>query len=418
MTSSIDKRLVYKKVKHFQNSFKKVDYKKIPCSEGEANLNEGGEKTFVFNYGQMLAYFHESMIMEIFEIKDTVDEITLQNDFYPDLYSSGKVKFGTEDIENVSSSVGEASTLMRLVSTTKIYKKTYGALSGWFPDSGEKTDKDNKGFISRKEYYNGKTTVKIFYPLKFLFGIFNDYQKVFYGIPNITLILNRKEDAIKRIFFGSKLKSVTPTGGTAADVNPSYTTKKLEWWIPILTPNLTAEAFFHNQINSEKNIEMASMKHRMAKTTFNVSNYTWTISEVKNHVRYVFIGFKTENDNIKKNNNLFTIKNIRKIQVSVNGEDYPEINFNSDTGDVAELYLAYIKSCEFFGYEPQLNIKEYTSLYPIICNNTTNQPETLVGNSVSVSIEKDGTDQITAYCLLLEESLIVANLGDHSIKKL
>jgi hypothetical protein len=411
----MDKRLVYTKVKHFNNSFQKSEYKKIPCKE--TNLNQSGEKTFIFNFEHMLAYLHESMIMEIFEIKDTVDEITLQNDFYPDLYSSAKILFGSEDIESITTSVGEASTIMRSVSTSETSKRTDGALSGWFPDSGENADADNKGFIARREYYNGvgKTTIKIFYPLRFLFGIFNDYRKVFYQIPNITLILNRKEEGvIKRIFFGSKLK--TSTAGV--DIKPSYIAKKLEWWIPILTPNLTAETFFHNQLNNDKNIEIASMKHRMTKTTFNVSDYTWSIAEVTKHVRYVFIGFKTDNDNIKKNNNLFTIQNIRKVQVSVNGEEYPEIKFNSATGDVAEPYLEYIKSCEFFGYEPQFNIKDYTTLYPIISINTTNQPEKLTGNSVSIRIEKDGTDQYTAYCLLLEESHLSVNLEDHSIRKL
>jgi hypothetical protein len=147
------------------------------------------------------------------------------------------------------------------------FKKNYGSLSGWFPDNGNKPDKDNKGFVARKEYYNGKKVITMFYPVRFLFGIFNDYSKVFYGISNITLILNRiTDDAIaKRLFFGSKLKTVTPTGGTVTDVNPIYKTKKFEWWIPAYVPNLTAETFFHNQLNDNKNVEIGFMKRRMAK---------------------------------------------------------------------------------------------------------------------------------------------------------
>ena len=416
----MDKRLVYTKVKTFNNSFKKEEYKKIPCKEGEANLNEGGEKTFEFNYDKMLAYFRESMIMEKFEIKDTVDEISLENDYFAAKYSSAKVKYGTEDIESITSSVGEASTIMQCVSTSETFRRTYGALSGWFPDSGDKADANNKGFAARKEYYNGKTTVTIFYPLRLLFGIFSDYPKVFFGIPNITLILNRNtDDAIaKRIFFGSKLKSVTPPAGTPTDVLPSFKTKKLEWWIPVLTPNLAAETFFNNQLNNNKNVEMGSMKHRMAKTTFSVENFTWTIAEVKKHVRFIFLGFKTDRDDAKKNNNLFTGTTLRKLQVSLNGEDYPAMNFNFTDGDAGEPYLAYVKACEFFQTEPQFNIKEFTTFYPIFAFNTTSQLETLDGNSVSITIEKEGTAQITAFCLMLEESYTIVNLGDHSVKKL
>jgi len=216
----MDKRLVYTKVKTFNTSFKKEEYKKIPCSEGENNLNESGEKTFVFEFDKMLSYPHDSLYMEKFEIKDTVDEITLENDHLPAKYSSVKLMFGTEDIESISQAVGETSTIIQSVTTSEAYKKTYGGLSGWFPDDGDKADDKNKGFVARKEYYNGKTTITMFYPLRFLFGLFSDYPKVFYNIPKITLILNRisTEAIVKKIFYGSKFKSVTPIGGTATDV--------------------------------------------------------------------------------------------------------------------------------------------------------------------------------------------------------
>ena len=76
----MDKRLIYTKVKTFNNSFRKEEYKKIPCKEGESNLNDSGDKTFVFNYEKMLSYLPESMIMEQFTIENTTDELTLEND--------------------------------------------------------------------------------------------------------------------------------------------------------------------------------------------------------------------------------------------------------------------------------------------------------------------------------------------------
>ncbi len=133
----------------------------------------------------------------------------MENDTFPAKYSSANLKLGTEDIESITQSPGEASTSILKVLTPDTFKKNYGSLSGWFPDNGYKRDKDNKGFVARKEYYNGKKDITMFYPLRFLFGIFSDYSKVFYGNSNLTLILNRiTDDAIaKRLFFGSKLNS-------------------------------------------------------------------------------------------------------------------------------------------------------------------------------------------------------------------
>jgi hypothetical protein len=365
----------------------------------------------------LIAELRDSLLYKQIEIKNVIDEISLENDFVPAMYSSAKVSAGTEDLESITTSPGEVSTIMQLVSESGYYRKTYGSLYGWYPDSGDKADANNKGFIARKEYYNGKTIITIFYPLRHLFGLFDYYEKMYYGINNITLTLNMlEEDKLsKRIFFGSKLKDEA-TGVTGK--LPKIKIKKLQWWIPIYTLNLTAAALFHEQLNKDKNVGIGFMKRRMAKTSFNVSDYTWTIAEVSKHIRYVFIVFKTEKPDAKNNNNLFTAKNIRKLQVSVNGEEYSEMNLNTDTGDVGEPYLAKIEACSYFGVECQLNIKEFIELYPVFCFNTTPQNEALQGNSLSILIEKNGTDQMTAYALMLEEEHINANLADNSIRKL
>ena len=119
----MDKRLIYTKVKTFNNSFRKEEYKKIPCKEGESNLNDSGDKTFVFNYEKMLAYLPESMIMEQFTIENTTDELTLENDPFPAKYTSVKLMFGTDEIESITTSVGEASTIIRTVLTSDTFKK-------------------------------------------------------------------------------------------------------------------------------------------------------------------------------------------------------------------------------------------------------------------------------------------------------
>ena len=60
----MDKRIIYKKVQPFNNTFENEYYKKIPCSEGISNLNESGTKTISYNQTHTMANLHESMIMK------------------------------------------------------------------------------------------------------------------------------------------------------------------------------------------------------------------------------------------------------------------------------------------------------------------------------------------------------------------
>ena len=94
------------------------------------------------------------------------------------------------------------------------------------------------------------------------------------------------------------------------------------------------------------------------------------------------------------------------------------MNLNFENGDVSEAYMNYLKVCAYFRNDSQLNIKDYVKLYPIFCFNTTSQDETITSNSINIEIEKDGADEYTAFCLILEESHTRVNLSDHSIKKL
>ena len=61
------------------------------------------------------------------------------------------LNIGGIEIEGIHEAVGEASTIVNFIMSTDIYRKTYGQLSGWFPDTN-KGDNDidnidyNEGF--------------------------------------------------------------------------------------------------------------------------------------------------------------------------------------------------------------------------------------------------------------------------------
>jgi hypothetical protein len=320
------------------------------------------------------------------------------------------LNIGGREIESIQSCVGEASTIANLIMTSDIHKRTYGQLSGWFPDTG-KGDNDvadidyNSGYYWRKKIYNNKKKFAGIFPLKYLLG-FTEYEHPFYLIK-ISLELNRKDDSTlsDEIFYGA----------AATTGKVSFTT--LEWHIPHITPSLEIADKLTKRLNTNKPIDLVFLKRSMNDITIPTGNkYSWKIGNYTNSVRFAFIAFKnTTAPSPQINNCLFTehsdgdksIK-ITSIRVQLNGMYYPidEMKFNFDEYNIAQPYLAYINCSKMFGNEPSLTVQEFHDLYPIYCIDLSSQPETIKSNGIDVTvhIEKSSTLTLQAYCLVLEDS--------------
>src|SRR5438093_7065535 len=101
---------------------------------------------------------------------------------------------------------------MHSVSTSDEYKRNYGLISGWCPDTNKcDTDVDNVdanlGYYQRKKFFNAKKTFTMMFPLKGVLG-FTDYTKILSNIK-IAIILNRKADSVINpdIFYGATVAS-------------------------------------------------------------------------------------------------------------------------------------------------------------------------------------------------------------------
>jgi hypothetical protein len=416
----LDYRLQLDHNPSFNNSFKQIDYYRIPPTNGIDNVNRSGDISFRCNNKQMLLSLFESLIKVKLKLTGQGDTMSLEHNFFPRMLNSIRLMFGKNEIEALTTAPGEAATMINFVVANETFRRTYGHIAGWMPDSDKMADDaKNTGYVIRKNLYK-KDAPTIFFPLRLIFG-FIDYKKVLYLIDNITLTLNRKADAdiVKEIFFGTaKIKnSATP----AVEIDPAIEFTELEWWIPNLTPNLEVEKIFKERLNKDKNIEMTYMKRHSTSVTFSATKYQWTIAGIAKQVRYIFLAFKSKVALITNNNSLFTAKKIRSIQIRINGQLYPEtpMRFNVEQGDIAEPYLAYIEACAYFNTEPQLTATEWGDLYPIICINTSSQNEILKdGNEAFVIIEKDGNDQYEIFALCLEDTKINYNLANGVVTNL
>ena len=157
------------------------------------------------------------------------------------------------------------------------------------------------------------------------------------------------------------------------------------------------------------------MRRHSSSVRFSSSKYQWTITGISKQVRYVFLAFKSEANDSTKNNALFTAKNIRSLQIRINGQLYPiqPMRLNTDESDIAEPYLAYIEACNDFGIECQLKVHEFRDLFPVFCFNTSSQSELMqAGNEAVAIIEKNGSDSMEVFAVCLEDSHVIYNISN------
>ncbi len=87
-----------------------------------------------------------------------------------------------------------------------------------------------------------------------------------------------------------------------------------------------------------------------------------------------------------------------------------EINWGKK--DYAEAYKSYQKVCESNGNkEPILDMTAFKSLYAIYAIDLSAQKETIKSNRVDTSLyfERGESEEVHAYCLLLEETELQIN---------
>jgi len=407
----IDNTLVLDNIVTFNNSFRKEDYYRIPPVNGIENVNRAGDIIFRCNNKEMYTALFDSLIKVKLELKGVGDTMTLEHNAILRMFNSAKLMFGSNEIEHLSTDVGPATEMINFITASRTFRETTGAISGWFPDTHSNADKDkNHGYRDRIEFYKEAPTLMI--PLSLIFG-YTDYKKIIHQIDNISLTLNRKTDAdiVTEIFFGTaKVKD-----SASKDIDPKISFTEIEWLIPTYTLNLRAEEFYENRLNTTKLFDMTYMKRHASSVKFKSSKYQWTIAGISKQVRYVFLAFKTEASSVTKNNALFTAKNIRSLQIRINGQLYPiqPMRLNTDEGDIAEPYQAYIEACKYFGNECQLKVHEFRDLYPIFCFNTSSQPELMqFGNEAVAIIEKNGADEMEVFAMCLEDTHVTYNISN------
>ena len=282
----------------FQHSIFKNDLLKIcPTSGSISNLNKSGDITFQSLQSSCPLDIGNAMLYFKIEIATTDANITLENNWFPSLFSLMRLKLGASEIEQVRYP-GTISTMLNFVLIGNDEKHSAQGY-GWIPDVtlkdiGDTSWDSNRSYNKRLELYSAKK-FEGYFPLKNLFGFVQNYNRL---LHNVFIELNcyRQVDD-KLIFYGKK------------DKVGKLTLLNLELHIPEWTLNPKIEVEMSERLNSNKPIKVSYLNRIVGKNSIEAgTNCSIKLSNLAYKPRYILLCFKDPSIEYVYNNNLFIQK--------------------------------------------------------------------------------------------------------------
>ncbi len=255
------------------------------------------------------------------------------------------------------------------------------------------------------EDVNSPRSIAVALPLKYLFSIFMDYNKVMIGKHRFRLVRARNDN---NCYVSSDDKKATLQINSIElkvshihvhDAIKLNLLQKIEKDLPIVVPFRKWEIY-----------ELPALR--------NSSKDIWPIRTNLSleRPRWVIVAFqKNRKNNPKQDINLFDHNNLRNLKLYLNSEFYPyeamQINFNENK--YIESYVNYCQfKSKFFGTKdvatPLLKYSEFAekALFVIDCSK---QNESLKSTTVDVRLEIESHQNFATYtsaiCLIIYDSM-------------
>ena len=125
------------------------------------------------------------------------------------------------------------------------------------------------------------------------------------------------------------------------------------------------------------------MKRTASSVTFSEQRFSWHFTRTSNTPRYFLLAFqKNETPSFDKNNILFHINSIQRLQMSLKQTRHPidPLRFDDTNNQFMEGYDAYRNLCREFRVEAQLTPVDSKNLYPVLCFDLSAQSEDIIKN--------------------------------------
>ena len=178
--------------------------------QARTNLNSAGEIVINIELQDLFSHPCESyLVFEGCLTKDddtayaNADAVAMTNNGIMYLFSNISYRLSNQEIESVHHP-GQATTMLGLLKYSDDFSKAQGLNQLWQKDTtSTAVVADNAGFRTRQSYLIQQPTVKGTFsfriPLKHIFGFFEDYDKIVYGLKHtLTLVRKSNDDAIFR----------------------------------------------------------------------------------------------------------------------------------------------------------------------------------------------------------------------------
>jgi hypothetical protein len=400
--------------------------------------------------------------------------ITLSSGWFWHLFTTYKLKVANcDNVENLSEP-GIFADTMNLFKGSG-FKNTHGELCGYIPDEGngaadpfptcgiKKSElaaitgaaadagvgtrrfpvamtNYNKGFGKRMARYNYPVAndddvryIEEFFPLSQISGVFSTDTCLMK--TRFEIKLNRKAGLdYKNAVFGS--------GTTDMDFGNTIDTGLLSVTLELLEqkPNLRMEAelaamfektdrtpkplaFLSGVVSSKYQIDFAE-SYIISEGSFHIPRYVMLIFKGGNHEGATAANNLAYQDKqCNKNYSLNAHANIESIQVTINGQEFPnklqEAKFLENS--FSSFYQSYIATCESLNQDPCLSMNDYRDLYFVAafdCSNQTKKESTMTTN-LKVKIKRAAapganTDRknprfLDCYMIVLEDKFVKLN---------
>jgi hypothetical protein len=298
----------------------------------------------------------------------------------------------------------------------------------------------NKGFGKRMARYNYPVAndddvryIEEFFPLSQISGVFSTDTCLMK--TRFEIKLNRKAGLdYKNAVFGS--------GTTDMDFGNTIDTGLLSVTLELLEqkPNLRMEAelaamfektdrtpkplaFLSGVVSSKYQIDFAE-SYIISEGSFHIPRYVMLIFKGGNHEGATAANNLAYQDKqCNKNYSLNAHANIESIQVTINGQEFPnklqEAKFLENS--FSSFYQSYIATCESLNQDPCLSMNDYRDLYFVAafdCSNQTKKESTMTTN-LKVKIKRAAipgahTDRknprfLDCYMIVLEDKFVKLN---------
>ena len=282
---------------------------------------------------------------------------------------------------------GQATTMLGLLKYPDDFSKSKGLNQVWYKDTSVNAAAvDNVGFKIRRDYIiknsNPKGSFRI--PLKHIFGLCEDYDKVVYGFKHeLTLTRNNDDDAIFR------------DNGVAAG---KITLSKISWFMPHVTPPDKDKMDIYKIIERKEKLPVG---YRMIQCNTaaipRAITFSWRLS-VKSSpevLRFIIVGFQTnKSGNQEENTSIFNNVDVNNIYVMLNSTRYPTADYNISFvatkfsrvyGDVAECRTKFFNMDELVS-NPNITPSDYRELYPLFLFDVSAQSEKLKYSTTDIQM--------------------------------